>query len=304
MTFSLAHLSDLHLPPPREAMALRQRHIKQTLAVLSWRRKRNRIHGWQPEAALRADIARHAPDHLAFTGDLTNFAHPAEFTAARRYLEGFGDPTEVSIVPGNHDVTTKLPWEISLCQWQPWFAGDGETENPDTSPFPFVRRRGPVALIGLSSAVQTRVFSAAGALGAHQLSRLGPLLDQLAAEQLFRVILIHHPPIMGPGGPRKALRDRTAFCAVLARHGAELVLSGHHHLTRLLPLPGPRGPIATFGVPAALAQMAHPELAGWHLHQVTPLAQGWTLETLLRRYNPRTGGFHTIGDWRLRIGAQ
>lgn len=304
MTFSLAHLSDLHLPPPAEALTFRQRHVKQTLAVLSWRRKRHRIHGWQPEAALRADIAHHATDHLAFTGDLTNFAHPAEFTAARRYLESFGDPTKVSVVPGNHDLTTSLPWAMSLCQWQPWFAGQEETNLADTGAFPFIRRYGPVALIGLSSAIQTRVFSAAGALGAAQLERLPALLDQLATERLFRVVLIHHPPVMGPGGQRKALRDRAALCDILARHGAELLLAGHHHRTRLLPLAGPHGPIPHFSAPATLAQQPHPEYAGWHLHRVTPLARGWRLDSLLRRYDPQADAFRTIGDWRMTIPPQ
>lgn len=285
-------------------MSLRQSHLKQALAVLSWRRKRHRIHSWRPEAALRADLAAHAPDHLAFTGDLTNFAHPAEFAAARRYLEGFGDPTAVSVVPGNHDLTTKLPWQKSLCQWQPWFAGDGETADPDAPPFPFVRRRGPVAVIGLSSAIQTRVFSAAGALGPGQLGRLGALLDRLAAEGLFRILLIHHPPVPGPGGSRKALRDRAALGALLARHGAELVLSGHHHVTRLQPIPGPRGPIAGFSVPAALAARPRPEIAGWHLHRVTPRAGGWQLETELRRYDAGADRFRRAGDWRMTITAQ
>lgn len=302
MTFSLAHLSDLHLPPPPEALSFKQRHVKQMLAVLSWRRKRHRIHGWGPDAALHADIATHGPNHLAITGDLTNFAHPAEFAAARRYLERFGEPTAVSVVPGNHDMTTKLPWAESLCQWQPWFADDGETAPP--APFPFLRRRGPVALIGLSSAIQTRVFSAAGALGEAQRARLGTMLAALAAEGLFRVVLIHHPPILGPGGARKALRDRTALRDILARHGAELVLSGHHHITRLLPLAGPRGPIATFCVPAALAQQPKPELAGWHLHRITPTGTGWHLQTTLRRWEPETDRFHTAGDWSFTVPAQ
>lgn len=302
--FSLAHLSDLHLPPPPAALTLRQGHVKQRLAVLSWQRKRHRIHTWRPEAALRADILSHIPDHLAITGDLTNFAHPAEFAAARRYLEGFGDTKRLSVVPGNHDMTTKLPWQESLCQWQPWFAGDPEMANPDTAPFPFVRRRGPAAIIGLSSAIQTRVFSAAGRLGADQLDRLGPMLDRLAAEGLFRIVLIHHPPVIGPGGARKALRDRASLCAILARHGAELVLSGHHHLTRLQPIPGPHGPIATFSVPAALATLPRPEYAGWHLHRITPEIGGWQLQTELRRYDPGQDRFRAVGDWQIRIAAQ
>ena len=49
--------------------------------------------------------------------------------------------------------------------------------------FPFVRRRGPLALIGLSTAVPTAPFMATGRLGDAQLARLGEMLDALAARE-------------------------------------------------------------------------------------------------------------------------
>ena len=49
--------------------------------------------------------------------------------------------------------------------------------------FPFVRRRGPLALIGLSTAVPTPPFMATGRLGEAQLARLGETLVALAARE-------------------------------------------------------------------------------------------------------------------------
>ena len=62
-------------------------------------------------------------------------------------------------------------------------------------PFPFVRRRGPMALIGLSTRCRPLPLAATGRLSDDQLARLGGMLSALARERLFRVVLIHHPPV-------------------------------------------------------------------------------------------------------------
>jgi hypothetical protein len=299
MSFSLAHLSDLHLPPSQR-VPWRRLNGKQFLAFLSWRRKRHRVHTFTPMGALLADLAAHAPDHIALTGDLVNFALPAEFGTARRWLEQRWAPAHVSIVPGNHDLTVQLPWRDGLGQWGAWMTGDSGSPPGGAGHFPFLRRRGELALIGLSTAVATPVFSAAGLLGPEQLDRLEGLLGQTGQEGLFRVVLLHHPPIMGPGGIRKALRDRAALCAVLKRQGAELVLNGHHHVTSLGGLPGPDAAIPCLGVPAALATLERPEIAGWHLHRIARAESGWHVTTLLRRYDPASDSFRQAAQWTMR----
>lgn len=301
--FSLAHLSDPHLPlllplaPPPSARL----SIKQRLAFLSWLRRRRHVSTLVPDAALLDDLASHAPDHLAVTGDLTNLGLPAEYEAARQWLERLGPVERVSVVPGNHDRTAPCPWQDTLGRWAPWTSSDsGGAPSPDAG-FPFLKRRGGVALIGLSSAVPTRPGSAAGRLGVDQIGRAALLLDQARRESLFRVVLIHHPPLPGPGGRRKALRDRDALVAALAASGAELVLHGHHHVTSRGLLAGPAGEIPVMGVPAALAVVARPELAGWHLHRIEPDAAGWRLVTQARRYDPETRRFRACGSWTHRL---
>ena len=296
MEFSLAHLSDPHLPPPPAGLAWQGLRPKQLLALLSWRHKRRRIHTWQPAAALLADLRRQAPNHIAVTGDLINLAAPAEFAAGADWLAQFGPADDLSYVPGNHDLTAATPWGSGLGLWSAWM---GNGSGPDDL-FPYLRKRGPVAVIGLSSAIVTPVGSAAGALGPAQLDRLAVMLDETGAEDLFRVVLVHHPPVIGPGGQRKALRDRAALCAVLRRHGTELLLHGHHHQTRLTTVPGPTGPIPVFGVPAALAGEPNPELAGWHLHRIAREPGGWRLTTILRHYDKALDRFTNAGQWTIR----
>jgi len=293
MSFLVAHLSDLHLPvPPGALRPLRQLLGKRLLAYLAWQRKRLKS---VPAADLLADVEAARPDHIVVSGDLTNLALPGEFAAARHWLGRLGPPEDLTVVPGNHDATVAVPWAMGLGTWQAWMADDAPVAG--APPFPFLRRRGPIALIGLSSAVPTMPGSAAGRLGVVQLARLAPLLDAAGREGLFRILLLHHSPALGPGGLRKALRDRAALQAVLASHGVELVLHGHHHIPLQGQLPGAAGPIPVLGTPQALAG-SHP---GWRLHRILREATGWRLETMLRVQDPVTGSFSTLqrGTWWL-----
>lgn len=295
MSFLVAHLSDLHLPVPTGALRpLRQLAGKRLLAYLAWRRKRLTS---VPAADLLADIRTAKPDHIVVAGDLTNLALPGEFAAARDWLEQLGPPEGLTVVPGNHDATVAVPWALGLGVWQAWMIDDDPA--PGAPAFPFLRRRGPIALIGVSSAVPTMPGSAAGRMGPAQLARLGPLLDVAGREGLFRILIVHHAPILGPGGRRKALRDRAALQAVLASRGAELVLHGHHHIPLEAELAGPSGVIPVIGTPQALAGRHQPP--GWRLHRITREETGWRLETTLRVQDPVTGAFRALQrrSWRL-----
>ncbi len=84
----------------------------------------------------------------------------------------------------------------------------------------------------------TAPFMATGRLGTAQLARLGETLATLAREPLFRVVLIHHPPV-SEAKPHKRLIDAAEFLSVIVQHGAELVLHGHDHLHMLNWLAGP-----------------------------------------------------------------
>ena len=79
--FRIAHLSDPHLPPPAGAFGWRDLASKRLLSRIAWRRK-HKEHQPDVLAALVADIKAYAPDHIAVTGDLTNFASTVEVDAA------------------------------------------------------------------------------------------------------------------------------------------------------------------------------------------------------------------------------
>jgi 3',5'-cyclic AMP phosphodiesterase CpdA len=158
----------------------------------------------------------------------------------------------------------------------------GDTTGADQ--FPFVRRRGDVALIGLSSAITTAPFMATGKIGTPQLHALPEILDRLAADGLFRVVLIHHPPVTKAAHRFKRLMDADKFRDVLRRHGAELVLHGHDHIHSLVMLDGPAHKIPAVGVPSASAIGGEGDLAGYNLYAIAKAGNGWRCEMTKRGF--------------------
>ncbi|MCQ8240189.1 metallophosphoesterase family protein [Rhizosaccharibacter radicis] len=289
--FRLAHLSDPHLPLP--VPALRHLTLKQVMARASWRRKRGRTHGGRTLELLLGDIRGMQPDHLVVTGDITNLGSKGESLAAIPWLEALGSPDAVSLVPGNHD--RLVPAADAGCRdWQRWTTGDDGRAG-----WPFRRDRGPVALIGLDSAVATPPGMASGRVGERQIDALEVMLSAAGRAGMFRAVLIHHPPILGPGGHRKALTDRAALAACLQRSGAELVLHGHHHAGRLRFLQGPHGVTTVSGVPSASAGAGAREAAGWHLHSIARRPGGWWIATEARRVDHEAGAMRVAGRWEM-----
>jgi 3',5'-cyclic AMP phosphodiesterase CpdA len=230
-TVTLAHVSDVHLSP-MPAIALRHLNLKRGLGYVNWQRKRRHTHNRSALDLVIADMLAHKPDHIAVTGDLINLGLPAEYEAATAWLHALGTPQHVTVVPGNHDIYSALRGDVGVERWDDYMRADAWGAKLAAKPpaqFPFVRRIGPVALICLNSAVETPPFIAAGEVGATQLAALDVLLPQLEAEELIRVVLIHHPPLPGQAPPQRALRDAPALSRILAARGADLVLHGHNH---------------------------------------------------------------------------
>jgi calcineurin-like phosphoesterase family protein len=180
-------------------------------------------------------------------------------------------------VPGNHDVYVRAAARHPQLYWGEYMRGDDAGETA----FPFVRRRGPLALIGLSTAAPTAPFLATGRLGREQIARLPEALDRGNREGLFRVVLIHHPPISKPARYLKRLLDGADFRAALARHGAELVIHGHDHAHSLIELEGPQRRIPVVGAPSA-SEARGKHCAGYNLYRVEGRNGQWRCEAIWR----------------------
>jgi len=291
--YSLAHLSDPHLADWRIA-GPRDLASKRVLGFLSWQLRRRRIHRAEVLDLLMVNLHDSNPDHIAVTGDITNISLPAEFDAAARWLARLGTPDKVTVVPGNHDAYIDLPWQGSLSHWSAYMTGDDAAPSSPAgkSEFPFLRRRGPLAIVGVSTAAPMPYNSAGGILGAGQLERLEACLAQLAGEPLCRVVLIHHPPQESATAERKSLADAEAFRAVIRRAGAELILHGHTHRAHLAKLDMPKGQAVVVGVPSASA-LPHEgkHAARFHLFHIEQAGEGWRIELEVRALAPSLDGF-------------
>ena len=274
--FTLAHLSDPHLPP-LPAVRLADLAGKRALGYLNWTRNRHKYHRRDVLDALVKDMQAQQPDHIAVTGDLVNLALEAEFAPSRAWLESVGSPGRVTVIPGNHDAYVRATQHRFAEAWGGYLGGDDATAVA----FPSVRRRGPLVLISLSSALPTPPLMATGRLGQSQLEELERLLTGLSAAQAFRVLLIHHP--LRSDSRAKRLTDSQPLLALLKRFGVDLVLHGHDHVHSTIWIEGPRGSIPAIGVPSASA-LAHGRYpaAAYNLFAIERDGAAWRVEHTVR----------------------
>lgn len=248
--FRLAHLSDIHLGPLPD-IEYHQLVSKRVLGYVNWQRNRSRFLHDHVIEAIVSDMKAAVPDHIAVTGDLVNLALDREIELARLWLETLGDPADVSVVPGNHDAYVPGALDRVCRAWSPWMAGDTANWPVDRHSFPYLRVRGNVALIGVTSARATAPFMANGFFRSGQAHRLGAILDATGRQGLFRIVMIHHPPVRDAVSQAKRLFGIDNFQRVIRRHGAELVLHGHSHLPSLHWIDGKKDKVPVIGVAAA-----------------------------------------------------
>jgi 3',5'-cyclic AMP phosphodiesterase CpdA len=236
--------------------------------------------------ALVSDIRTQTPDHIAVTGDLVNLSLEAEFAPARAWLESVGTPDRVTVIPGNHDAYVRATQHRFAETLGNYLDGDDAPDRGAT--FPFLRRRGPLALIGVSSAVPTPPLMATGWLGRTQFDALEQMLTRLSAEQAFRVLLIHHP--LRSNSRAKRLTDSDQLLALLKRHGVELILHGHDHIHSTMWFEGPKGTIPAIGVPSASA-VAHGRspAAAYNLFSIERDGDAWRCEQTVRGFEQEAG---------------
>jgi 3',5'-cyclic AMP phosphodiesterase CpdA len=286
MPFLLAHISDPHLAPlPRPRW--HELAGKRALGYLNWRRNRHTVHRREVLDALVADIKARQPDHIAVTGDLVNIALPEEIARAADWLRSVGDPHDVTLVPGNHDAYVRSAIPRFSSAWGDFMRGD-DAAAPQS--FPFLRRRGPLALIGVSSAVATAPLLATGTLGVAQLAALDAILRGLDDGESFRALLIHHPLRSTENRRHARLTDSGALQDLLRRHGVDLILHGHDHRHAVVWIDGPASRIPVIGVPSAsVAAGSHREPAAYNLFAIDRGDNGWHVEMTSR-------GFTRDGD--------
>ncbi len=290
----LAHLTDLHILNLDNVVPMRLFN-KRFTGWANLRLKRGHRHKPEPVRRALASLRDLGVDHLVITGDLSNLALEGEFDRVRDLIVGeSGLPdSAISIVPGNHDVYTRGSHRKN--RFTTWFGRflKSDVDLGDASTFPFVHLRGPLAIIGLSTAVPQLPFVAAGRLGVPQINALTRLLLAPELRGKTPVILQHHP-IDNPASRLKSmlegLWDADAELRAFGERDA-FILHGHWHRRLRRTIKNDRGASIEI-IGATSTSLLHEDpakMAGFNLMEFDDAGALTKLETA--HYNQTTKDF-------------
>jgi 3',5'-cyclic AMP phosphodiesterase CpdA len=285
--YTLAHLSDPHLADHQDIQPIDFLN-KRLFGYLKWRLQRRFEHHGDVLAALVHDLQANQPDHIAVTGDLTHLGLTAEFLNAKELLKKLGTPSQVTVIPGNHDAYVGSDWDRNLTHWVDYIASDDFDNTDDRmisarTLFPSLRVRGPIALIGVSTAQPCSTFLAVGRIGKDQLQRLKKILIDADQMNLFRVVT-----------------DAHAFRAIIQDHGADLILHGHAHRHSQGRVNTRDRQVPVIGISSASAADDHSKRqARYHLYRLSQTGGVWEMHVCVRSYSKKNKRFDTETEYRL-----
>jgi 3',5'-cyclic AMP phosphodiesterase CpdA len=285
--FRLAHVTDLHV---RNFAGARLRDFfgKRAIGALNLAVIRRRKYRMDLLAALGEDLRTRPHDHLVVSGDLGNVSLVSEWRAARAWIERASPSVEdTTVIPGNHDTYVKEV--VTSGAFAGVFAAYQSADlRLGADIYPFARLRGEIALVCANTCVPTGDLGAWGQVGEAQLQRLEAMLAAPEVRARFRVLVIHHPPVMNRPPENRNLRDRAKLAEVLARVGAELVVHGHDHRDELADLAGPDGRrIPVVGAGAASYAGAADRCSRYNIYEI----DGPRLDVVTYVHHSASGAF-------------
>jgi 3',5'-cyclic AMP phosphodiesterase CpdA len=292
--FRLAHVTDLHI---RNFAGARLRDFfgKRAIGALNLALIRRKKHRMELVEALGQDLRQRAYDHLVVTGDLGNVSLVSEWGEARAWIERTSPVEKTTVIPGNHDAyvaeaVTSGGFEKIFAAYQ---TADVRIENET---YPFARLYGGVALVCLNTCVPTGDFGAWGRVGEAQLRRLETLLTAPEVRGRFRVLAMHHPPLMHRPPENRNLRDRAALIEILGRVGADLILHGHDHRDEFGEVVGPEGRrIPVVGTGSASYNGSAERRSRYNVYEI----QDRAVEIITYAHHPASNGFAEVRRKRL-----
>lgn len=272
----IAHFSDLHLLS-LEGVSLGRFLNKRLTGWAMLRFHRKSVHKPSAVRAVADEVKRAKIDHVAITGDLTNLALEPEFELVRKFIEGdLGlHPDQVSVIPGNHDVYTR--GSAHKRRFEEYCRGWIQSDLPEFgvehhgARYPYVKLRGPCAIIGMSTAVPRGPLMAAGQFGSAQIDQLQKLLEHDEIKRRTKVILQHHPAHNLRNrviAYLEGLHDSKRMVAKLARLEHGLILHGHSHIRVRRTIETEVGRIDVVGATSASLLSDHPHRhSGFNLYE-------------------------------------
>lgn len=175
----------------------------------------------EPLVALVNDLG---PDLIAISGDFTQRARVSQFQEAAAFVQRLEAP--VLAVPGNHD--TPLD-NVAVRMLDPWgryrryISRELEPQYVDDE----------VAIVGVNTV--NRFSWQRGRIGRHTLARVCAAFEG-RRDGRAHIAMLHHPLDHLPEVEKRLMRGARGAVAELGRCGADIVLSGHLHNARTVPL--------------------------------------------------------------------
>ncbi|MEY2488174.1 MAG: hypothetical protein QOC70_116 [Verrucomicrobiota bacterium] len=158
------------------------------------------------------------PDLVAISGDLTQRARTAEFTAAREFLASI--PFPQIVVPGNHDVPLHnlfSRFARPLDRYMRYISADLQPFYADAE----------IVVVGVNTA---RAWTwKDGGINRSQLEKLRATL-QAAPSHVTKIVVTHHPFDLPAGAVGRVVGRSRLAMKTLAECGADLLLAGHFHI--------------------------------------------------------------------------
>ena len=175
----------------------------------------------QPQVveAVVALAAQQRPDVVVLSGDITQRARPAQFRAAKAFVDRLGAP--VLAIPGNHDIPIFDLWARVTRPYARYAAAFGANLEP-------VHASPDLLVLGVNT---TRAWRHKhGEVSAAQIERVAQRLS-VASPQQLRIVVVHQPMAVADARDRPdLLRGHAAALRAWSAAGADLVLGGHIHL--------------------------------------------------------------------------
>jgi 3',5'-cyclic AMP phosphodiesterase CpdA len=241
--------------------------------------------------ALVALAAQQRPDLVVLSGDITQRARPAQFRAARAFVDRLGAP--LLAVPGNHDIPLLDVWTRVARPYARHRAAFGTELEP-------LHEDDMLLVLGVNTTRAWRHVH--GEISQHQVERVAARLAQARATQL-RVVVVHQPIAVAREEDRvHRLRGHAQALPRWAAAGADIVLGGHIHLPYVMPvaLAGLPRPLAVVQAGTAVSHRVRPgvpnsvNLLRWQAAAACCLVEQWD-------FNAAGGTFACVRTTPLRV---
>jgi len=203
----------------------------------------------QPQVveALVALAAQLQPDVVVLSGDITQRARPAQFRAARAFVDRLGAP--VLAIPGNHDIALFDLWARLTQPYARYATAFGAELEP-------VHVSQDLLVVCVNTTRAWRHKN--GEVSTAQIDRVSKLLSAASPPQL-RVVVVHQPAAVTQARDRpNLLRGHSAATRAWSAAGADLVMGGHIHLPYTLALPGLARPLWVVQAGTAVSTRTRP----------------------------------------------